>query len=382
MKKIRILFIQYKLVCGGAEQALFDLVSMMDKSKFEITVLALYGGGEWENKFKEAGIQVVNVLVRRQHNNPTGFLRHQYRKYRILHYLKHNPRGLVNWLFPDGMDIVVSYSNWECDEFSLAEHTKTVRFVHGDISTNEGYWESIKRITDLLPEYDRIVCVSKRAADSFCDMTGVRDSVCVCYNPIKSSNVLSQAQQNVELPDDLPMMCAVGRLAPEKGYCRLVQIHRRILDRGIRHRLVIVGDGTEMQNILRTIEETKTEDTVILAGYQANPYPYMRKSQFVVCSSFTEGLPVIAMEALILGIPLVSSAPSVEEAFGEECCGIITENDDKSLEEGIVSMFCDQVLFEQACQGAKNRSAMFDETYMVQKVEKVFLDLMQEETDR
>ena len=96
MKKIKILFLEYQLVCGGAEQALYDLVSLMDKSKFEITVIALYGHGEWEEKFRSAGIHVINILERRKKSlNPVCFVKHQYRKLRILYYLKKNPQELV-----------------------------------------------------------------------------------------------------------------------------------------------------------------------------------------------------------------------------------------------------------------------------------------------
>ena len=38
MKKIRVVFVEYQLVCGGAEQALFDLINLLDKEKFEASV--------------------------------------------------------------------------------------------------------------------------------------------------------------------------------------------------------------------------------------------------------------------------------------------------------------------------------------------------------
>ena len=123
---------------------------------------------------------------------------------------------------------------------------------------------------------------------------------------------------------------------------------------------------------------TETQDTVILAGYQSNPYPYMKQSKFLVSSSFTEGLPVIAMEALCLGIPLVSSVPSVEEIFGEEECGLITENDNKSLVEGIRKMLTDETYYQKIKSGAERRSIFFDGQRMVREVEQIFLDMMKE----
>ena len=59
MKKVRIVFVNYQLICGGAEQALFDLINLLDKEKFEASVFVQHEGGDWEGKFRNAGIPVI-----------------------------------------------------------------------------------------------------------------------------------------------------------------------------------------------------------------------------------------------------------------------------------------------------------------------------------
>ena len=103
--------------------------------------------------------------------------------------------------------------------------------------------------------------------------------------------------------------------------------------------------------------------------------PYMKKSRFLVISSYTEGLPVISMEALSLGVPVVSTIPSIGEVFGEETCGVVSENDNASLEEAIRRMLCDEAFYAQAKAGAEKRSAFFDGKRMVQQIEELFLEL-------
>ena len=61
MDRIRVLFLHGELVCGGAEQALYDLTCLMDKTKFDLTILTLCEGGEWEGKFRDAGIRVETI---------------------------------------------------------------------------------------------------------------------------------------------------------------------------------------------------------------------------------------------------------------------------------------------------------------------------------
>ena len=141
---------------------------------------------------------------------------------------------------------------------------------------------------------------------------------------------------------------------------------------------MIVGDGVDRDYLRRIVRATDTQDSVILAGYQANPYPYMKRSRFLVNSSYTEGLPVIAMEALCLGVPIVAPIPSVGEMFGGEVCGIITENDNASLEAGIARMLTDEEFYRQAKQGAENRSAFFDGKRMVRELETLFTEVARE----
>ena len=138
---------------------------------------------------------------------------------------------------------------------------------------------------------------------------------------------------------------------------------------------MIVGDGPDREYLERLIRAMDLEESVILAGYQSNPYPYMKKSRFLVISSYTEGLPVISMEALSLGVPVVSTIPSIGEVFGEEICGIVAENNNASLEEAIRQMLTDEALYEQAKAGAERRSGFFDGKRMVQEIENLFLEL-------
>ena len=183
----------------------------------------------------------------------------------------------------------------------------------------------------------------------------------------------------MNLPEDEPLVCAVGRLCKQKSFERLLVIHRHLLDEGIRHRLVIVGDGPDREFLARLCTTLGIEESVILAGYQSNPYPYMKAARFVASSSLAEGLPVIAMESLSLGIPIIAPIPSVAEVFGDETCGLITENNMESLEAGIRKMLTDEEFYCQAKAGAERRSAYFDGKRMVKEVENMFLDLVGEQ---
>lgn len=379
MKKIKVVFVEDMLVCGGAEQALFDLANLLDKEKFEVTILVQKPGGPWDQKFLDAGIHVIyDYSCRKPTLNPITKLRNISKKLRTDAAYRNNGEGLLDVCCPEGVDIIVSYSMWDHAQCGFASNAKSVKFIHGNMQTNRQFRDLILRDEKLLPRYDRIVCVSNASRDAFVSVTGRSEGVEMHFNPIDSTSVRRKAEMEVDLPQDKPIICAVGRLAAEKGFERLVVIHKRLLEEGIDHRLVIVGDGPDRDYMKRIVAAMDAQDSVILAGYQANPYPYMKKSKFIVCSSFTEGLPVIAMEALCLGIPIVAAVPAVGEIFGEEPCGLITENDNASLRSGIRRMLTDGDFYSQRRAAAQRRSTFFSGRRMAGEIEDMFLHMMQE----
>ena len=376
MKKIRIVFVHHRLVCGGAENALFDLIGLLDKEKFDITVFAQRNDGIWDEKFRNAGIRVIyDYSCRRATWNPVVKAGNIVKKLKTAKAYQNGGAGLLDVCVPEGADIVVSYNVWENEELVFAKNAKTVKYIHGDPGTNPDYRNEAIDHRELLSRFDRIVCVSRAAWNSFREISGLTDGVELHYNPMNSDIVRQKAEESVEFPEDVPVICAVGRLSREKAYERLLVIHGKLLDRGIRHKLMIVGDGPDKEYLERLIRALDLQDSVILAGYQSNPYPYMKKSHFLVVSSYTEGLPVISMEALSLGVPVVATIPSIGEVFGEETCGIVAENDNASLEEAIRRMLTDGDFYQQAKAGAEKRSGFFDGKRMVREIEELFLEL-------
>lgn len=379
MERVKIVFIEDSLVCGGAEQALYDLALLLDKEKFDVTILAQKPGAQWDQKFLDAGIHVIyDYSCRKPTRNPAVKVQNVYKKLRIDSCYRRGGEDLLNVCCP-GADILVSYSMWDYPLCGFARGAKSVKFIHGNMQTNPAFRELILRDRALLPRYHRIVCVSEASYQAFVQATGREAGVEMHFNPINSDQVRRLAQEEVPLPGDEPIVCAVGRLSPEKGFERLIVSHKRLVEEGIRHKLVLVGDGPDRDYIHRTVQAMDAQDSVILAGYQANPYPYIARSRFLVNSSFTEGLPVVAMEALCLGIPVVAAVPSVGELFAGETCGLITENDNESLRAGMRRMLTDGAFYAAQKAGAERRSRYFSGRRMARELEEMFLKMLEED---
>lgn len=102
---------------------------------------------------------------------------------------------------------------------------------------------------------------------------------------------------------------AVGRLSEEKGHLCLVQAFARLLQAGADARLVLAGDGPLRGVIERRCLELGIADRVRITGWVSGDQvrQLLLESRALVLPSFAEGLPVVLMESLALGRPVISS---------------------------------------------------------------------------
>ena len=112
-------------------------------------------------------------------------------------------------------------------------------------------------------------------------------------------------------------------------------------------------------------------------GYQTNPYKYVAKSELFVCSSFAEGFSTAATEALIVGTPVCTvNVSGMKEMLGEDNeYGIVTENSEEALYEGIKNIVDDPKKLKHYKRMAQIRGKIFNTQITTEKVEKLFSEL-------
>ena len=122
------------------------------------------------------------------------------------------------------------------------------------------------------------------------------------------------------------------------------------------------------------------EKTFTLLGYQKNPYAYMKHCDLFVCSSYSEGFSTAVTEALILGMPVVTTKVSgMIELLGEnQNYGIVVDNNEQALFGGIKSILDNPELRRHYQKQAKIRGREFLTERTVEKVEKIFTELWEE----
>ena len=125
------------------------------------------------------------------------------------------------------------------------------------------------------------------------------------------------------IADSARLVC-VGRLCEQKGQLLLVQAAARLRDEGVALELILVGDGDMRPDVEALIRERQLEDVVKITGWAAGSEvrKYLSSSRALVLPSFAEGLPVVIMEALALGRPVLTTyIAGIPELVEPNRCG-------------------------------------------------------------
>ena len=106
-----------------------------------------------------------------------------------------------------------------------------------------------------------------------------------------------------------PRFVCVGRLSEQKGHILLVEAASQLATEGLQFKLVFVGDGELRTEIETLIDQLKLTDYIEITGWATNVevQQHILASQVMVLPSFAEGLPVVLMEALALGRPVITT---------------------------------------------------------------------------
>jgi colanic acid/amylovoran biosynthesis glycosyltransferase len=112
----------------------------------------------------------------------------------------------------------------------------------------------------------------------------------------------------VRVPEQ-PRLVNVGRLSEQKGQLLLVRAAAQLRDEGVPFELVIVGDGPLRKQIEELVEHLDLREHVRITGFVSNQavQQELEAARALVLPSFAEGLPVVIMEALSLGRPVIST---------------------------------------------------------------------------
>lgn len=372
---IKVLFFIPNLAHGGAERVLVNLVNHMDGGRFDITVQTMFDVGMYKDK--------LNANIRYIGGFPWYFRGNTY-VYKLF-----SPKQLYKMYVKEEYDVIVSYLEGPsarvisgCD----SKKTKLVNWVHIEFD-NSKYATHIFRNTveakRCYNRFNRIICVSKTVKDSFEKIFPAAKPPQVIYNTVETDIVRKKAEEPVDdivFEKDETNLISVAKLMKTKGFDRLIRIQKKLLNNGYKTHIYIVGKGEEQASLEKLIRENGLENSFTLIGFRENPYKYVKNADLYVCSSKQEGFSTAVTEALIAGTPVVSTNCSgAKELLGNgNEYGIVTENNENSLYNGITKMLSDKGGLEHYKKQAEIRGNKFNTEETVRAVENMLEEVVKE----
>lgn len=368
---IKILFLIHDLGQGGAEKVLVNLVNNMDRLKYDISVTALFGGGVNE-QFLASDIHYHVVFPKEIPGNS-----------KLMKLL--SPKQLHRLCVKKYYDIEVSYLEGPSARVISGctdVRTKLVSWIHAEQHTMNRLAKAFRNKKEArmcYERFDQTICVSQSVCDDFCRILDFNNPCRVLYNTVESETILqeSRKQEYEILEDGKFKLIAVGSLKEVKGFDRLLRIAKKLVNEGYPIHLYILGRGPLQSKLETYIKELALQKAVTLLGYQTNPYKYVLKCDLFVCASHREGFSTATTEALILGVPVCTVEVSgMREMLEDNKYGLITENSEEALYQGIKSLLDDSSLLLHYRKQAQLRGKAFSTKATVLAVENMLQELV------
>lgn len=300
MKKIAIL--AHTLGGGGVERVVLNLTNGFLKSGHEVHLILLKNIITY-NLPSEVHLHVVELSSLL---SKISVVRKLYQAKLIKNILKKHSIDLVISNFTDffGMSLVdcIGYDNTITIVHNVQSKRRFKRHNNGNTLFKKYKEYKVKKSFDS----KNLVCVSKGVEDDLMQKFQIKPKkITTIYNPFDFDDIKMQSfQECKDIPKD-EYIIHVGRFELNHKRQDLLLLAYKRLEIDVK--LVLVGDGQDRKKIEKMIEDLGLQDKVILAGFQKNPYPWIKNAKLFVFSSDYEGFGMVLVEALALDTPVVST---------------------------------------------------------------------------
>ena len=190
----------------------------------------------------------------------------------------------------------------------------------------------------IYKKYDMVWTVSKTIEDEIRNGLSLKN-IYALANPVNCAGILNRAEEKCDFIFDKAKtnIVMLGRISKEKGFHRVLRFMcSEVFARYPNTHLYIIGDGYMKEAYKKRIQEYGLEDKISFLGEKANPYPYLRQAQLLVCPSTNESFGLAIMEAMLLKIPVITTdTVGGRYTTQDGKYGRCVENNDAALQKAV-----------------------------------------------
>ena len=291
-KKIKVCLVSISLAKGGAERSCAMLSQMLHKLGYQVHIVLLNDDIDFTYK---GTLFNLGILIK----EPDTFLK------RLLRFKK-----LRNFLLNHSFDVIIDHrpkNNYLRELFYkkyIYKSMKAIYVIHS--SKKEEYFTSKpKKFINIYNNNSVTIAVSNYIKNEIADKLGIKN--CKTIHNAYDSNWNSN---NIERPIEImnkEYILSYGRIDDDvKDLTFLIQAFTFSEIWKKNRYLVILGDGKDKEKLKIFASKLPSSKQIIFLPFTPNPFPYIVYAKFVTLTSFYEGFPMVLVETLSLGIPVVS----------------------------------------------------------------------------
>lgn len=203
------------------------------------------------------------------------------------------------------------------------------------------------------------------------------DKIQVIYNAVPQARISGDRDKlRTELGFKGTVIISVARLLPWKGFKELINLMSALRKEIPDINLVLVGDGPEKENIAKQLKNCEDKDRIkFIPGAEQNKlWQYMEASDLFVLYTGYEGLPHITIEAMMIGLPIITTrvGGNIEVVKNKDNGILVDYGNENELKNAIIRLSKNKEFSRQLAENAKSGLSKFSKERMIEEVIKMF----------
>ena len=352
MEKIRVAICIPTTNMGGAETMAAQLAQALNKDLFDVSFIVNHSldSGRVLDIVNDEKIKIYSL----DENEGMSFCALR-KMYKLLKTIK--PQIIHTHLHT--YPYVMTYA--------IFHHVKIIHTMH-----NMPIYESTKtgqRILRFLfkHKYAYPVGISSIITDQIKELYKLKN-VTTIYNPVDTSKFLANKENH-----DKFTFITIGRMSPQKNQALLLKSFSNIVKKNKNVSLIFIGDGELKEELFALTKQLNIENYVKYIGNVSNVECFLNKADVFVLSSTYEGLPMTILEAMSIGLPIISTnVGGVKDVVTDN--GLLVGVNENELTEAMELIMYSKEKYDNFANNSKKNANNFNLEKIAKEYEKVYLN--------
>lgn len=372
---IKVVHFIHGLNMGGAETLVKNYALLLDRARFQVTVLCYeHCGSPYEDVLRQNNIDVIYVCDEMPLYTKQGIIAKMVNHYQRYWLIRRELRKLK----PDIVHFHLRLSNY----IRFAGLDRNVRLFytqHYDTSFWEkDYPDDIKNLKWLMKRYQVQPIALNKAMKASMDRILQTDQTRILNNGVDMSEFQKPLDRNAKrnelnVPQDAFVIAHVGRFDPIKNHEFLVKVFQQIKQKKPEAFLLMVGRGETEEKVRNQLEGAGLAGSYRILHDRTDVAEILRACDAAVFPSFSEGLPLSLIEMQAAGLHCIASTGVQKDACISNRLSFL------SLEQS-ADVWADTLLEMAASKNSIQYDGLeeWDIRYNVKQLEKMYEESMKE----